>query len=225
MDENVKCPKCGSSDVTFRRKRRVFICDDCDHQFEPAAAPDEAPAGERRPRLFLSYGRRDAAELADKLCEDLTRHEYDVWRDTREIRGVDADWQREIVDGLRSSQVVVALLSPHAVRVSADPGNPDDLDSVCLDELSFARFAQPPTPILPVMASPCEPPFCVFRLNYVDMCSSRESDDAYQAGLTQLLDELAALGRQAHATATDATIQCEIDRLAATILAPCVELR
>ena len=37
--------------------------------------------------------------------------------------------------------------------------------------------------------------------------------------------ELAALGRQAHATATDATIQCEIDRLAATILAPCVELR
>jgi hypothetical protein len=102
----------------------------------------------RKGRLFLSYGRRDAKELADRLCADLAAEGYEVWRDTREIRP-GTDWQQKIVDGLRSTQILVALLSPHAVRVRSDPNKPDNLDSVCLDELSFARFAQPPTPIVP----------------------------------------------------------------------------
>jgi hypothetical protein len=97
------------------------------------------PPPASRPRLFLSYGRRDAAELADRLEQDLDLHGFDVWRDTRAIRS-GTDFLREIEDGLRSTQLVVALLSPHATRRSADPGSPDDLDSVCLDELSFARF-------------------------------------------------------------------------------------
>ena len=41
-----------------------------------------------------------------------------------------------------SAQVVVALLSPHAVRKSSDPDSPDSLDSVCLDEISFEPVAQ-----------------------------------------------------------------------------------
>ena len=107
--------------------------------------PDQAP---NRPRLFLSYGRRDAAELASRLRTDLEKLGYEVWQDTREIRA-GKEWEEQIADGLRSVQVVTALLSPHAVRRSTDPNNPDNVDSVCLDELTFARFANPPTPNVP----------------------------------------------------------------------------
>ncbi len=84
-------------------------------------------------RLFLSYGRRDAAGLANRLRIDLEKLGYEVWQDTREIRA-GREWEEQIVDGLRSTQVVIALLSPHAVRRASDPNSTDNVDSVCLDE-------------------------------------------------------------------------------------------
>lgn len=146
----------------------------------------------QRPRLFLSYGRRDAALLAARLCTDLEALGFEVWQDTHRIRPGQA-WEDEIKDGLRSAQVVVALLTPHAVRRSVDPDNPDNTDSVCLDEISFARFAHPPKPILPIMATPCEPPFCIFRLDYTDMTQWRESEDQYRIGLDRLVTRLEAV--------------------------------
>ena len=44
-----------------------------------------------------------------------------------------------------------------------------DTDSVCLDEIAFARHKNPPTPIVPVQGDGSEPPLSVFRLDYVDM--------------------------------------------------------
>ena len=44
-------------------------------------------------------------------------------------------WTEEIRDGLSSSLVLIALLTPHAVRRVGMPGNPDNLDSICLDEI------------------------------------------------------------------------------------------
>ena len=72
---------------------------------------------------FLTYGRRDAAELADRLDQDLSLFGYEVWRDTRKIRS-GTDFLREIEDGLRGTQLVVALLSPHAVPRVGRPGQP-----------------------------------------------------------------------------------------------------
>ena len=69
--------------------------------------------------------------------------------------------------------------------------SPDDLDSVCLDELTFARFACK-MPIVPVMAVPCEPPFVIFRLDYVDLHQWLHSDDKYRAGLHRLLEAIEA---------------------------------
>lgn len=184
------CPQCGSSDTLYSPKRAEWHCEDCGERWAAGQpVPSAEAAGRPRTRLFLSYGRRDARELADRLCADLGADGYDVWRDTREIRG-GADWQQEIVDGLRSSQLVLALLSPHAVRVAREPNSPDQSDSVCLDEISFARFSQPPTPVVPVMAVPCEPPFCIFRLDYVDLCAWRDSEDRYQAGLARLREAI-----------------------------------
>lgn len=63
-------------------------------------------------RLFLSYGRRDASDLANRLRADLKNRGYEVWQDTHEIRA-GKEWEEQIADGLRSTQVVIALLSPH----------------------------------------------------------------------------------------------------------------
>lgn len=134
-------------------------------------------------RLFLSYGRLDAADLANRLRVDLEKLGYEVWQDARQIRAGKA-WENEIVDGLRTTHVVIALLSPHAVRRSAGP---DNSDSVCLDELTFARFATPPTPVVPVMAVPCEPPFQVFRLDYVNMTKWMQSEAEYRLCFDRLV--------------------------------------
>src|SRR5262249_8406726 len=112
-----------------------------------------------RPRLFLSYGRGDAGDLADRLRVDLEASGFEVWQDTRRIRS-GRRWEREIEAGLGASEVVLALLSRHAVRRATDPDSPDGLDSVCLDEISFARFALR-KPIVPVLVTPCRPPFCI----------------------------------------------------------------
>jgi WD40 repeat protein len=145
----------------------------------------DKPPSASRARLFLSYGRKDAGELADRLEQDLSLHGYEVWRDTRKIRSGKA-WEEEIVDGLRSTQLVVALLSPLAVRIRGDEENPDDSDSVCLDELSFARF-ECKIPIVPVMAVECRSPFVIFRLDYVEMLRWKDSGEAYQRGFRKLL--------------------------------------
>jgi len=147
-----------------------------------------------RPRLFLSYGRADAAALADRLVADLDAAGYDVWLDRAEIKAGRA-WDEQIRDGLGRSDVVVALLSPHAVR-TASRDDPASTDGVCLDEISYARFGARPVPVVPVLAVPCSPPFCLFRLDYIDL--TRWSNEAvYRAGLRRLVEgvELALEGR------------------------------
>jgi WD40 repeat protein len=146
-----------------------------------------APAG--RPKVFISYGRKDARELVDRLCVDLTAAGFDVWRDTREIRA-GTDWQAEIIDGLRSAQVVVAVLTPHSVRTSTKSA--DQTDSVCLGEITYALCNPPPQPVVPVMAYPCEPPLTIYHLDYVDLCSWQASDNNYRAGLARLVDGIRA---------------------------------
>jgi WD40 repeat protein len=136
--------------------------------------------------LFLSYGRRDAQELADRLHADLEQHGYAVWQDHRRIRA-GRHWEREIEEGLLKSQLVVALLSPHAVRRTNDPDNPANDDSVCLDEISFARFHHP-RKIVPLMVEWCEPPLAIFRLHFVDFSDWREAEEKkYQVHLAELL--------------------------------------
>jgi hypothetical protein len=136
-----------------------------------------------KPRLFLSYGRRDAEEIAERLEADLSLLGFDVWRDRRQIRS-GKEWDDEIEAGLRSSQLVVALLSPHAVRE----------ESVCRDEIGFATYACK-VPIVPVMVQPCEAPFVIFRLDYVDLCAWRDSPDQYKQGFRRRLDAITAAQR------------------------------
>ena len=187
---SVRCPNCGSQQIRFREHRGDWFCDDCDHRWR-ADSGEVADAQGHKPLLFLSYARRDASELAGRLKADLEANGYRVWLDRPEVVA-GREWEHQIEDGLRSAQLLVAVLTPSAVRRSNDPTTPDAIDSVCLDEISFARFAQPPTPVVPVMAKPCEPPFSIFRLDYVDMEAWQDSEDRYQAGLGRLLAAIQA---------------------------------
>jgi hypothetical protein len=188
--DGVECPSCGSARVRYREHRDDWFCDDCDSRWTVDA--DNAAAIEpKKPLVFLSYARRDASDLAVQLKSDLEAHGYRVWLDRPEIVA-GGEWEHQITDGLRSAQLLVAVLTPSAVRRSTDSTTSDTIDSVCLDEISFARFAQPPTAIVPVMAQACEPPFSIFRLDYVDMCAWRDAEERYQDGLLRLLTAIEA---------------------------------
>ena len=179
-----ECPFCRRNHV--RAVAQGFTCADCEFSWSP-------PAGEREPaerKVFLSYGRADAAEVADRLEADLARANFKTWRDTHEIRAGRA-WEEKIKEGLVSSDAMVAVLSPHSVRTVGAPGPKVDSDSVCLDEIAFARYSVPRIPIVPAMAKDCEPPLSVFRLHFVDLRRWQE-DDAYAKALAELLEGLEA---------------------------------
>src|SRR5262245_45100221 len=160
-------------------------------------------------RVFLSYGRADASALADKLAHDLRHHtigahdRYEVWKDRAESKS-GLPWTSQIVEGLRSAAAMIALLSPHAVRTQGS--DPTATDSVCLDEIAYARFAAK-KPIVPAMAVPCEPPFEIFRLDHVDFTGWMEAA-RYPAALERLLEGLqAALSGQPRYRKWDGRLQ------------------
>ena len=152
------------------------------------SAEPEKRSAVRKAKLFLSYGRRDATALAEKLETGLIASGYEVWRDVRDIQS-GTDFLRVIENGLKDANLAVCLLSPHSVRRASDRASPDSLDSVCLDELSYARFGCQ-IPIVPVMAVPCEPPFVIYRLDYTDLCGWEASGDKYAQGLARILQAI-----------------------------------
>jgi hypothetical protein len=137
-------------------------------------------------KVFESYGRADASELAERIESDLAAEGYQVWRDVGEVHA-GGDFMTKIELAIESSDVMVALLSPHAVRL----GETADQDSVCRDEIAKARFGTPKKPIVPVMAVECQPPLAIYRLTYVDMTRWQEPD-AYEVGLAELKRGIAA---------------------------------
>ncbi len=143
-------------------------------------------------RIFLSYGRADAKDLAERLHQELTQLGYVPWQDTREIIGGPA-WADQIVQGLKTTKLFVALLSPHSVRTRAGGA---DVDSVCLQEVAFACY-QTHTPILPVMvvAPPCEVPLDIFRLQFLDFSRWKQSPAEFDLAFQKLREGLEAMLR------------------------------
>lgn len=137
----------------------------------------------RSPRVFVSYGRHDGAEFVDRLVAELTGRGFDVWRDTTRI-DPGSDWQAAIVDAIDACDVVVAALTPHAVRRPTTEGG---IDGVCLDELTYARFGPAPKPVVPVLVLDCQVPFSIFRLSYIDARSWRQSLHDFATGIGEVV--------------------------------------
>jgi hypothetical protein len=60
--------------------------------------------------VFISYARKDGAQLAKRLLGDLQREGFDVGLDTQEKAG-GATWTRKIEEAIDRAQVVLALLT------------------------------------------------------------------------------------------------------------------
>ena len=88
---------------------------------------------------------------------------------------------------------MIAILTPHAVRTGRGGQGSNGDESVCLDELAFARFSPPPTPIIPLLLIPCEPPFVIFRLNYLDFLRAGVDEARYRAAFDALVRTIRAV--------------------------------
>lgn len=123
-----KCPYCGSDNIYYSKKRRLFVCEDCDETFDTYQAAnslESKPVGGLD--LFFSYGHDKNRELVERIKTDLEKRGHRVWIDTNEIKAGDS-WRNDILNGVLKSSNVIAFLSEHSTR---NPG-------VCLDELKIA---------------------------------------------------------------------------------------
>lgn len=125
-------------------------------------------------QVFISYGHADAQELAFRLERDLTEKGHRVWIDKDRVRAGTA-WEEEIERAILESDVIVALLSPRAVRRP---------DGVCLDEISMARYNN--RKIVPAMVIPCRPPLAIYRLDWIDFVHWK-NQAGYELSFAQLL--------------------------------------
>ena len=111
-------------------------------------------------QIFLSYGHDRFEPLAEKIKRDLEADGHKVWFDRSNLRG-SAEWEIEIENGIMGSDWLVLVMTDHSVRRP---------DGVCLDEVSKARFEN--KHILPLMVQQVVPPFCITRVQWVDMMTS-----------------------------------------------------
>ena len=144
---------------------------------------DEAESGTAdmysvKKRIFISYGHDAHAELARQLKADLEEAGHTAWFDESDIKHGN-DWEIAIEDGISGTHVVLAMMTPHAVRRP---------DGVCLDELSYARFQG--KSIIPLMVQDCQPPLSISRLQWLDMQDWDASPERYQQKLALILDAI-----------------------------------
>lgn len=177
-----KCPFCGSEDIYFSKKRKIFVCEDCDETFSEqqmseASAP-ETPGGGLQ--LFFSYGHDRNRLLVERIKRDLEKRGHHIWIDTSEIKTGD-HWRDDILNGVLKASSVIAFLSEHSTR---NPG-------VCLDELKIAvcvKGAQVRTVLLEP-ESRIKPPATISDIQWLDMSSWSEMKKTSDAAFEQWYKE------------------------------------
>jgi hypothetical protein len=104
-------------------------------------------------QVFISYSRKDIA-FARRLAGDLEKAGFDVWWDISDLKGGD-DWVRFIPAAIEASQYFVVLLSPNSIQ-----------SEWVEKEYSYAIRLR--RKIIPAMIKPCDVPFSLHTINYVD---------------------------------------------------------
>lgn len=140
-------------------------------------------------QIFQSYGWRDATVIAEKLKGSLSEAGYNVWLDREHMRSDEQHFSLVLEDALKSSRIVVALLSPHSVRGLAD----EDLrSSICYNEIRVADSLE--LPILPVRVEKFRglPPFLLIKYRRIDWLNWQEND-AYQRGVGEIVKSIERL--------------------------------
>lgn len=157
-----RCPFCGSEDIYFSKKRKIFVCEDCDKTFSEQQLSDlsKPAAADGGLELFFSYGHDRNRLLVERIKRDLEKRGHHVWIDTSEIKAGD-HWRDDILNGVLNASSVIAFLSEHSTR---NPG-------VCLDELKIAVCVKG-ADIKTVLLEPenrIKPPATLSDIQWLDM--------------------------------------------------------
>lgn len=170
------CPFCGSEDIYFSKKRKIFVCEDCDETFLEQQLSD--PTYQKNTgglKLFFSYGHDRNRLLVERIKRDLEKRGHHVWIDSSEIKAGD-HWRDDILNGVLNASSVLAFLSEHSTR---NPG-------VCLDELKIAVCVKGAN-IKTVLLEPesqIKPPATLSDIQWLDMSNwydlKKNSDVAFE---------------------------------------------
>ena len=172
MPPTKTCPQCSSTETLYRKRYGDWLCGECDHTWADAAPGDatEAEADPAAPAplavaVFISYGRTDASALVTRLKSDLEAAGCEpVWLDAEMIKGGET-WPARIEAGIRGSQALLAVMTPHALRE----------DSICHDEVALA--AREGKQIVPVRVDrdlAVRPSLLLVRRSWVDFTGDYE---------------------------------------------------
>lgn len=105
--------------------------------------------------VFISYARKDGADLAKELHDELEKHGLSVWLDVYDI-GPGEDWNRAIDGALDSVRCVLVILTPGAVE-----------SLQVMSEWNYALDKD--TPVIPLLAETVDVPRRLRIINYVDI--------------------------------------------------------
>ncbi len=113
-------------------------------------------------KIFISYGKKDAMDFAQKLDKWLKDNGYEPWFDKNDIpAGVPFDVAIEF--GIEDSKVFISLLSSWSLKP----------ESFCRNEIVFAQNCK--VPIIPIrIADITTPPVLIASLNYIDAANDPE---------------------------------------------------
>ncbi len=155
------CPFCQSEDVYYSKKRKIYVCEDCDKTFlEQLPETKKHNVSEGGLELFFSYGHDKNRLMVERIKRDLEQRGHHVWIDTSEIKAGD-HWRDDILNGVLNASSVIAFLSEHSTR---NPG-------VCLDELKIAVCVKGAN-IKTVLLEPesrIKPPATLSDIQWLDM--------------------------------------------------------
>ena len=113
-------------------------------------------------KIFISYSRKDT-DFVRKLAGDLEKAGYDVWWDITDLRGGD-DWVRQIPTAIEASQFVIVVLSPNSIAS-------EWVEKEYTQALSLRKK------IIPIMLAPCNVPFSLNTINYVNFAVGEYEDN------------------------------------------------
>jgi len=148
------------------------------------------PASASAPRgaaIFESYGWADAGEVAQQLRTSLEEAGYDVWIDREHLRPDDQHFWLALEGALNRCDLVVALLSPHSVRLDGEHGTPHGA-SICHYELMMAVRKE--KAVLPIVVIDCDTPLAIIRYEPLNFTRWQASPVAYREGVGEILNAL-----------------------------------
>lgn len=165
MNSTSPCPLCNLSSQ-FSPKRNGYFCAECEWTFQK---PETQAVGQ----VFLSYGHDpECTELA-RLLRSRLEPEFKVWMDEIDLdqRGIrfGDDWRRRIVEGISTSDYMLALMSAHSTR---KPGVCREEVALALGPLKGYVYSVLVQPIAEVM-----PPLILSQRQWLDMSEWREKRD------------------------------------------------